>query len=218
MDAVMGFLVIILVIVVIAWGLIRAAGVGSNDNSTHKTNSQTTATITKIDKLTDEAKTHLASDEEIIGTIEGLIGTVILREISYGDLPAIHRNKTIDTHNGILLATTSRVVIYKPKRGGSEIKFVSYSNISGIETRETGSTEYSLVFSAEETIAVKHINRDLAKAVKRVADYVRSRMGESTEETTSIPEQIQQLANLKDQGILTEEEFNAKKQVLLDRL
>ena len=141
----------------------------------------------------------------------------ILTEMSHGNLPTVHKNKTIDEHNGILLATTSRVVIYKPKRGGSEIKFVSYSNISRIETGEKW-TGYSLVFSAEETIAVKHINSDLSKAVKRVADYVRSRMGESTEETTSIPEQIQQLASLKDQGILTEEEFNSKKQVLLNKL
>ena len=34
----------------------------------------------------------------------------------------------------------------------------------------------------------------------------------------SIPEQIQKLADLRDQGVLSEEEFSAKKQDLLDRM
>ena len=181
MDTLIAFSIIILIVVTI-FVLLLKAGESSNNNSTHKTNPQTTSTRTKIDKLTNEAKTHLASDEEIIAGIEGLIGTVILTELTYGDLPAVvHKNKTIDEHNGILLATTSRVVIYKPKRRGSEIKFVSYSNISGIETEEKW-IGYSLVFSAEETIVVKHIDKELAKAVNRVTDYIKSRMGESTEE------------------------------------
>ena len=38
------------------------------------------------------------------------------------------------------------------------------------------------------------------------------------EEKTDIPEQIKKLSDLKDQGILTEEEFQSKKKDLLDKM
>ena len=37
-------------------------------------------------------------------------------------------------------------------------------------------------------------------------------------ESTDIPEQIKKLSDLKDQGILTEEEFQSKKKDLLDKM
>ena len=45
-----------------------------------------------------------------------------------------------------------------------------------------------------------------------------TRRQESTNDTASIPEQIEQLAKLKEQGILSESEFEEKKHELLSRM
>ena len=44
------------------------------------------------------------------------------------------------------------------------------------------------------------------------------KVSEPKPESTNIPEQIKKLSDLKDQGILTEEEFQNKKKDLLDKM
>jgi Short C-terminal domain len=53
---------------------------------------------------------------------------------------------------------------------------------------------------------------------QKIAERHRPHHGAAQVSTPSIPEQISQLAALRDAGILTEEEFNAKKAELLSRL
>ena len=60
--------------------------------------------------------------------------------------------------------------------------------------------------------------------VQKFIEYVKSRIEKKGQETTppepivEIPDQIKKLAELKDQGILTEEEFELKKPELLARM
>ena len=54
-----------------------------------------------------------------------------------------------------------------------------------------------------------------------LVNYIRENMGETTVPTApaeDIPAQIQKLAALKDQGILTEDEFTTKKAELLAKM
>ena len=60
--------------------------------------------------------------------------------------------------------------------------------------------------------------------VQQFIEYVRSKMGQTKEEnapsesTEDVPDQIRKLAELKDQSILTEGEFESKKKELLAKL
>ena len=80
---------------------------------------------------------------------------------------------------------------------------------------------HRISFSAAEKICMKDIqNGDVQKFV----EYVRSKIEDTAEgntpskRTLDIPDQIRKLAELKDQGILTEEEFESKKKELLAKM
>lgn len=58
--------------------------------------------------------------------------------------------------------------------------------------------------------------------ITKLIEYVRSKIGNQSSNAIhkieSIPDQVGKLSKLKDQGILTEEEFKNKKKELLARL
>ena len=65
----------------------------------------------------------------------------------------------------------------------------------------------------------KNQGEELKAFVKRVMELrAQAKTPRSQQPTLSIPEQIKQLAELRDQGILSQEEFQAKKNDLLSRM
>lgn len=81
-------------------------------------------------------------------------------------------------------------------------------NIDGIETE--------ILFQGKAaSIANSNI---LKKIIDNNKNNTSNAKNDSGDITMDIPEQIRKLSELKEQGILTEEEFNAKKSELLSRL
>lgn len=119
------------------------------------------------------------------------------------------------------LATNKRIILYCRKRSHNyDLRVFPYSTISSVEVGERQSG-HRISFSAAEKICMKDIqNGDVQKFV----EYVRSKIEDTAEgntpskRTLDIPDQIRKLAELKDQGILTEEEFESKKKELLAKM
>ena len=70
--------------------------------------------------------------------------------------------------------------------------------------------------SAVQNEIYKQIEANESKTADRIVSGINSQ--HSAPAATSIPDQIAQLSQLRDQGVLTEEEFQAKKNELLGRM
>ena len=165
----------------------------------------------KVDKLIGQSKEHLNTDEIVVAVVLGAYETDLLGS---------------DTlRNGIFIATEDRIVFYAKRMAGFDMESYSYSNISSLEISKSMMGYQISFFSTGNKVSMKWINEINAreKDIAGFVEYVRNRIeeipsSESIQQEQDIPDQIKKLAELKDQGILTEEEFGSKKQELLKRL
>lgn len=119
---------------------------------------------------------------------------------------------------GVLLATNRRLVFYANKMMGYDLESFPYENISSFE-QSTGAMGGKVSFFATgNKVEIKWINDG---DVIALAQTVRSRMGKGAQQPVATPagddpiDQVRRLAQLRDDGILTEEEFQAKKTQIL---
>ena len=116
--------------------------------------------------------------------------------------------------------------MYQKKSKGDNLRVFGYDTISAIETKRPW-TGASVTITSDEKMRISYINNQ-DEAVEQFTNYLREKYVVNAEPSPSEPSpseptldiatQIRGLAELKDQGILTEEEFNSKKQDLLDRI
>lgn len=167
----------------------------------------------EIETLTNALKEKMPQDETIVVVVEGVLETFILG-------------------NGIFAATDKRLIMYQKQSKVKTLLVFGNDTIYAVETKSSW-TGTSVIITSDVTIVndekirIKHINEQ-DEAVEQFTEYLRKKQVEDAgpspsefptpEPTSDITNQIRGLAELKDQGILTEEEFNAKKQELLDRL
>lgn len=163
--------------------------------------------MAELEKLTKKVKEHLESGEEIITGIKGAYETKIMGQES--------------ARRGMLLATNKRIIFYAKKLTGFDLEVFPYSNVSSIEMSK-GIMGHKITFFASGNKATVKWIQD--KDVQKFVSEVKNRIGKK-EEVKAVPEvavdiptQIKKLAELKDQGILTEEEFETKKKELLAKL
>jgi hypothetical protein len=125
--------------------------------------------------------------------------------------------------NAILVATDRRIVFFAKKMMGYDLESFPFENISSIE-KSKGIMGHSVAFYASgNKVKMKWINQG---DIKEFTEYVNSMLGyqhnlttaQNTDSPVDIPDQIKKLADLKDQGILTEEEYDLKKKELLDKM
>ena len=154
-------------------------------------------------------KEHLQEDEEIKSTIFGVYET----ELMGGDT----------VRNGIFVATDRRIVFFAKKMMGYDFESYPFENISSIE-KSKGMMGHAITFYASgNKVRMKWINKG---DVKEFSEYVNSMLGKQnfadnkkgSGDTGDIPTQIKKLSELKDQGILTDEEYEKKKNELLDKM
>lgn len=123
--------------------------------------------------------------------------------------------------NGILIATDKRLVfVDKGMIYGIRVEDFPYNKISSIQY-QTGILGGKItIFASGNKAEIKRVAKAQAK---NFGDYVRARISkiqnnlnntnQHTEDDMTI--QLEKLATLKQKGILTEEEFNAKKKLIL---
>lgn len=127
---------------------------------------------------------------------------------------------------GLLCATNRRVFCISENLSGSAKSFLEfpYSKISSVESK-TGMAAGKLVLNMSNTKKeFKHINNQL---VTPFANHITRRVSESgaseepaTPESTPVVSKLdalERLGKLKDQGVLTEEEFLAEKGTLFEQ-
>jgi len=168
--------------------------------------------MAKEEKLVDLAREHLDPDEEVRASALGAYETKRMG------------NDTV--RQGVLIATQRRVVFYAKRLGGFDLESFPYKNISSFEAGKNLMGGTVSFFASSNKVTVKWIAP--AASADVLVRVVRKIMEESPEiqpapeaavaaPDTAI-EKIQKLAGLKDAGILTEEEFTAKKAQLLAEL
>ena len=168
----------------------------------------------KEDKLLRQMSEHLHPNEQVDSYVTGQIEVAI-----WG---------TDSIRTGLLAATNERLLMFAKKLGGFDLESFPYDRLSSFEHGKNlmGGT---LSFHASgNNVKMKWINTATMPAF---VDMVRERMHKKPAEGTQgsqgtmpsppaldIPGQIAALAALRDQGILTEEEFTAKKIELLSKM
>ena len=167
----------------------------------------------KFEKLLEGARPHLDQDETILQAVMGAYETKIMGS---------------DTvRNGILVATQRRVLFFAKKLAGFDLESFPLTNISSIEMSKGMMGHKISLFASGNRVDVKWVNPDPRAFVQEV----RQRMGRREEHAAPIPNpktaeevkpdpivQIRKLAELRDEGILSDEEFNSKKAELLRQM
>lgn len=167
--------------------------------------------MAKLDKLLQQAEAHLERDEKVLGAVQGAYETRIMG------------NDSVRT--GILLATPRRLVFYAKKVGGFDLESFPYQNISSFEQGKNMMGHRVSFFASGNKVQVKWIKD--GDGLAKLVEHIRGRMGKPASPTplaTTDPpavnpmEQLRQLGELRDAGVLTPEEFEAKKAELLNRI
>tara|TARA_B100000787_G_C16054716_1_gene232828 strand:+ start:73 stop:558 length:486 start_codon:yes stop_codon:yes gene_type:complete len=121
--------------------------------------------------------------------------------------------------NGILIATEKRVLFYAKKLFGYDLESFPLKNISSLE-KSKGFMGHSISFFASGNKAkMKWINDG---EILKFTEYINSKIGHSesvnNQSEIDIPALIKNLADLKEKGVLSEEEFTTKKKELLAKI
>ena len=128
-------------------------------------------------------------------------------------------------HRGIIIATDHRVLMVdKGVFGSTEVAEMAYSSIEAI-THSTGMFAAGLRLTGRGTMHFRIEAITPKGSAGRFADCVSSHLAEQarpgrqgdavTPVVTSAASELEALANLMDRGILSQEEFDAKKKELL---
>ena len=157
----------------------------------------------------EKSKEHLEPGEEIITGVKGAYGTKRLGQ---------------DTvRNGIFLATDKRIIFFAKKLAGYDLEVFPYSTISSIEMGKGIMGHKITFFASGNKAAMKWIKEgNIQEFINEVKGRIGVKEGGGGGPIPTVEDdvlsQIKKLAELKDQGILSEEEFEAKKKELLEKM
>jgi hypothetical protein len=165
--------------------------------------------VAKLEKLLDQMQEHLDEGEEILATVLGTYTS--------GDW----------LRKGILAATDHRLVFFGKKLGGYELEVFPYSQISSIEASKGMTTGSQIKFFASgNAVSLRAILKkyDAPAFVQTVkTQMVASKAphpgpAPPPDSSTDAADQIRKLAALRDDGLLTDEEYESKRADLLARI
>jgi hypothetical protein len=157
--------------------------------------------MAKKDKLIEGAKTQLESDEVIQEYVIGAFKTKRLGADS--------------ARVGVLIATDRKVLFYGKKTFGFETEVFPYSNISSIELSKGMLGHKIILFASGNKAEMGSIN---SPNVNEFLKVVRGNLGKKKEGSViaaSSADELKKFAELRDAGIISEDEFIAKKKQLL---
>jgi len=126
--------------------------------------------------------------------------------------------------HGVFVATEKRLVFFAKKLLlGYNLETFAYKRLSSIEQSKGAMWHAITVFASGNKTKMKFIRKG---NVTQLVQFVNSKLvhnGQDSSQATpsnggGIPSQIQELAALKDKGILTDKEFLSKKSELLAKM
>ncbi len=176
--------------------------------------------MANIDKQMKHLMEHLDPGEEILSAVSGTYET--------------KKMGSDWTRKGALVATDRRLVFFAKKMGGYDLEVFPYSHISSFDTGKGMMGHKVTFFASGNTVHMKWISdKNLPEFIALVREKmeVAHRPAQTTPAaaegdaaglvpsgSADIPDQIRKLGELRDAGILTQEEFEAKKGDLLSRM
>lgn len=172
-----------------------------------------------IDQRTlDEGKSRVfASDENLFCVIKGVAVRTEKRGYKAREY-AVRRS-------GLLFITNKRALFYCPQLFGRYDQLVfPYDQISSVNCHKGMIGDELDLQVANDSIRIHNIPKgDGDIAAKNIRDLIATMKAQPTiavavPQQTDIADQIEKLAKLKEKGLITEEEFQRKKEELLKRL
>jgi hypothetical protein len=155
----------------------------------------------KLEKLTKKAQEHLEPGEEVKFGVSGAYETKRMG------------NETV--RNGVLLATNRRLVFFAKRLTGYDLEVFPYPNISSFEMGKNIMGHYIHFFASGNKVAMKWIkDKEIGTFISFVKEQISKKSISDGASRNSIND-LKEIAVLKDQGIVTEEEFQAKKRQIL---
>ncbi len=150
----------------------------------------------------NEAQKHLEPEETILLVLNGTTEKGVLGR----------------QHPALYIATDRRVILYISKLFGDKLQIFPYANISSIEFQDTFLYGHNiLLFVGKKKYTMKFVQENAEQFVQIVQQKI-GKSVDSVNPVIDIPDQIRKISELRDKGILTEEEFTSKKQELLMKM
>ena len=163
----------------------------------------------KENKHVDKFKVnHLNSGESVIAWAEGYIGKMM--------------GSGKDTqHNGALIVTETRVAFYRKGFIGEVIETIPLKSITSIERKSTLGHRIIRVHTSHDDLEFKTFSKESELALVEAIESGRGLKAETVahgKNTASNDpfELLKKLSELKEAGVISDEEFQAKKIKLMD--
>jgi len=157
----------------------------------------------KLDSAKKELLKRIDSENEIIDQICGVFQVVFLCK------------------NSLFIVNVGQFGV-SAKIGMKKLKEIPLDSISSVEFNSGITTKLEIFQKSGQKDKVQVSGwtfKNSESFVKKVRNEVKKPMEIKVEsQGVSIPDEIKKLSDLKDQGILTDEEFEAKKKDLLDKM
>ena len=171
--------------------------------------------MSKTDKLIDNFQVHLSAGEEILSVDDVpllVLGTYETKRMGQDSV-----------RSGSLIATNQRLAFFAKKMTGYEIETFPYRAISSIEQSKGLMGGQVKIIASGNTSVVKWINDvhllgKLIETVRQQISHSGAPVRSSSNDSSAIIEQIKQLSELHQSGILSDDEFANKKASLLDKI
>lgn len=164
--------------------------------------------MAKIDRPLKKAEEHFGDGEHTLQTVLGAYETKIMGSDS--------------VRNGIFVATDQRLLFYAKKLTGYDFEAFPYANISSMEMGKNLMGHHISFFASGNSAKMKWISdgdvRAFVDTVKAQIESAKSSKASSSEHSTDPVDQLERLGKLHAAGVLTDDEFSAKKAELLARL
>lgn len=128
------------------------------------------------------------------------------------------KDATLQRH-GVLIITETRVVFYRKGFLGEIIETIPLKSLTSIERKSTFGHRVIRMHASHDALEFKTFEKDgeaaLIKAIENGRHKAQAVMAAAPVSKDDNLDKIKKLAELKEAGVLTEEEFSAKKEKLL---
>ena len=152
-------------------------------------------------------KNALRKDEKVLDVVLGFIGEMM--------------GKGKDRqHNGVLVCTNQRVVFYSKGFFSEVNRSIPINKISSIDLDKGLILTSITIHTSNDEIKVRGVQKE---ELKKFQDTLEETRDNQDTNTTTIQqddpiEKIKKLSELKNQGIISDEEFEKKKKELMDKV
>jgi hypothetical protein len=150
-----------------------------------------------------------------------------LRNLLYGaeNVVALGQGE-YEAKEGLVVLTTMRLFFFEKSLGSETVEEFSLPSISSIMVNKKVTGEQLVIHSSGNNAEIRHMMHGEADAVARAFHNLKEEAQDMTQGKAHVSratlddpfQQIERLAGLRDKGVISPEEFEAKKTELLGRL